>query len=734
MNKNFLIGYGETLTHKVEIKSGGGTKSHPYSPEEGRKRISQQLTNLILKAQNASHIACPNDEIVSKFTLHPSYISKSYYPEAIFDLFNFKDVGSKAVTITPEKWATTRHPEQEITSCIYVAGKKSSFEHLKNELESNSLRKTVLNEIRKLENVSFFSPDEKIKTLVPLRGGKLRLEIALHAGEDDAYIMQSFSKFVSNLDGHIEHERIRRVGNITFMPVVIENGLETRLAEFSYLRVLRSVPKLRYNRPDTIRNISSRPITVSTEDALDPNIKVAIFDGGLGDSHLIKKWVNEHLLTATSTSHPDYLLHGSEVTSAYLFGAVSEGQSTLPQPYTNVDHYRVICPENDSDPDLFDILNDIESVLVGGQYKYVNLSLGPSMPIDDDDVHVWTATLDKHLQSGNILATVAVGNDGDLEQSLNRVQPPSDMVNCLAVGAASSLGSDWKRSPYSCIGPGRSPGVVKPDGVSFGGDTNSLFPLYSPLTNKIVETAGTSFASPFTLRVAAGVDAVTDYDLSPIAIKALMIHHADPGDHAQVEVGWGRFPQSVDEVIYCGDDEATIIYQGLLTQSEHMRAFIPFPEFNLSSDTQLKATFCFAANTDPEHPVHYTKTGLEVVFRPNFFNIRGKNSVPKSDTFFSTSKLYRTEQQLRSDAHKWETCISKKTNFRANTLRDPCFDIYYHARDKGHHPKNGLPQLPYALVVTIKCPGDQRIYNSIVQRYQTLQPIKMKTRVQIKIS
>lgn len=732
MSKNFLIGYGETLTHSIKIPGAGGPKSHPYSIEESKRRVSRQLKKLLLDSRSIPDIACPHGEIVAKFTLHPAYISKSYYPEAIFEIFDLKDVGSKAVTIAPEKWATSRHPEQEVTSCIYAAGTRTSFERLDNQLQSQVLRKAVLNEVRKLELVSLLTAEEKIKSLLPLPDGSLRLEVALHAGEDDSYIMQSFANLVEHLSGTIESNKIRRVGGITFLPVVIANGKQKELAQFSYLRVLRSVPKLRYNKPNIIRTQLSHQISIPTEDALDPTIKVAIFDGGLGANHLITRWATETILSPSNTQHPDYLLHGGEVTSTYLFGNIEDSQTQLPKPFTNVDHYRVLCPQNDGDPDLFDVLSSIESAILGNDYKFINLSLGPQIPIDDDDIHVWTATLDKHLQSGNILATVAVGNDGDLDESLNRIQPPSDMVNCLAVGSANSPEENWGRASYSCIGPGRSPGVIKPDGLSFGGETNNLIKLYSPITNSLVATAGTSFAAPLALRIAAGIDAVTDYNLSAIAIKALMIHLADPLSHSQKEVGWGRFPQSVDHAVYCDDDEATVIYQGLLTHSEHMRALIPFPDFLPTGDIQLKATFCFAATTDPEHSVHYTKNGLEIVFRPNLFNVQGKNSIPKSGTFFSTSKLYRTEQKLRSDAHKWETCLSKKATFRPDTLRDPCFDIYYHSRDKGKQTKTAPPQLPYALIVTIKSPGNRTIYNSIIQRYQTLSPIQLKSRVQIR--
>lgn len=94
--------------------------------------------------------------------------------------------------------------------------------------------------------------------------------------------------------------------------------------------------------------------------------------------------------------------------------------------------------------------------------------------------------------------------------------------------------------------------------------------------------------------------------------------------------------------------------------------------------------------------------------------------------------MYLTEQELRSDANKWETCISKEKGFNPNSLSDPCFDIYYHTRQQGKAAESDWPRLPYALVITISSKDTPGICNSILQRYQTLQPIRAKARIKIR--
>jgi hypothetical protein len=559
----------------------------------------------------------------------------------------------------------------------------------------------------------------------------LTLEVVLHAAEKDKSICTSFNNYLVSLGGSADWNRAKTVGGLTFLPVTITSGDESNLAEFSHLRALRSMPKLRFNRPDVIRSSLTEAFSLPDFKTLNVNFKVCIFDGGVGNDLLIYPLVNELVPIDVKRTHPSLLTHGSEVCSTYLFGPFNSNSKSLSAPYTPVDVYRVISYD-DSDPDLFDVLSRIENVLKKKIYKYANISLGPRLSIDDDDVHVWTSVLDALLQDGHCLATIAIGNDGALEGELSRIQPPSDMVNCFAVGAADSTKENWQRAEYSCKGPGRSPGIVKPDGLIFGGSEAELFNVYSPRTHSIVGTMGTSYAAPYVLRVAAGIDAITDFDLSPSAVKALLVHHADRGGFDIGEVGWGLLPNSPEQVVECLDDEAIIVYQGELIKSQHLRIPIPIPAGVNCTWVHLKATFCFSAVTDPEHPLHYTRSGLDISFRANNQKIT-KEGAEHADTksFFSVGNLYKTEEMLREDAHKWETCISREQRFKKSTLSKPVFDVKYHAREQGGDAINDPEPLKYSLIVSIRAEGDLNTYNMVLQQNQTLQAVKLANRIKV---
>jgi hypothetical protein len=495
-----------------------------------------------------------------------------------------------------------------------------------------------------------------------------------------------------------------------------------RLALFSPIRAIRKLPALRLHRPPMREQAAGPSPALPKLKAINAETKVLVFDGGLGvrDFDL---WASEQVPTELATTHADYLAHGSEVTSALLFGSVEPGATTLPQPYFNVEHHRVVGADDEVDVDLYACMLRIDSLLAKGGVQFCNLSLGPRMFIDDDHPHAWTCMLDKHLATGECLATVAVGNDGDLEGEAGRIQPPADAVNALAVGAATSADFMWDRAPYSCRGPGRSPGLVKPDGLAFGGAPGQPLALLSPYMKGLCEVAGTSYASPLALRVAAGAAALSETKLSATALRALMIHKCESATgHARTHVGWGRFPQSVDQLLSCDDNEATVLYQGHLTAGTPIRAKLPVPAVPMGTNLNIKATFCFASPVDPADSLNYTRHGLTIVFRP-----RGDGS---SDEFFSVGS-YGSEDELRLDAHKWETVLHRSRSWRAEALLDACFDIQHGARERGRAVKTkDVPPLPYVLIVTITSDSAQPVYNRVLQRYRSLQPIRLRTRVE----
>ncbi|MDQ7855534.1 S8 family peptidase [Klebsiella michiganensis] len=727
-SKNLLLGYGETLTKEVILKRGGGGKNKPYTYEENRPVIMQELLSLVSSINKIPDGAKPNGEAVAKVTLHPAFLAKSYFPVDVFKHFSLRSIGSKSVKVRPRKSVATRGKVKEefASACIYVSGTVKNFQELYNAMDKGKLKAGEKNEIITFESITFFEPSEKIKNIESSSNVR-KIEVALHTPNENESVLKGFIEYATKCGAVVNERKVVSVKGLTFLPIEADANSAEKIAKFSFLRVIRDLPTLRINNPVFTRAVGESDLSAPTEKALSHDIKVAIFDGGIGNTDF-DPWVTEYTFDEKAKTSGQLLAHGQDVTSTILFGPVIDGQKSLPVPYANIDHYRVLDDAIDSgDEDLFDVLIRIKSVLDIKDYDYINLSLGPRFPIEDDEVHVWTSTLEQYFSSGKTLCTVAVGNDGCLGDKLNRIQPPSDLVNALAVGAASSLSDSWEKSDYSCIGPGRSPGYVKPDGVAFGGSKSEPFQVFSPFLGGVVKTGGTSFSSPLALRQAIGLAASLQYDITPLTAKALLIHHAESSGFERSHVGWGKFPNDLSNLIYSDDDEVKVVYQGVLKPTQNLRAFIPFPDIPVNGKVTLKATFCFATPVDVEHPVNYTKSGLVVTLR----------KTPNDDegaTFplFNRKNIYATEEELREDSHRWETTLRSEHTFNKDILKDPCFDVVYHGRDCGLPVEvDELPELPYVLIVSLKAMDTPELYNNIRQRYQTLQPIQIRQQIRI---
>lgn len=262
--------------------------------------------------------------------------------------------------------------------------------------------------------------------------------------------------------------------------------------------------------------------------------------------------------------------------------------------------------------------------------------------------------------------------------------------------------------------------MVKPDLVAFGGCAATPYSVLGGVRGlSLIPQCGTSFAAPHTLRIGTGVKANFGGSLEALAIRTLLVHTAEPSQEPQHEVGWGRVRDDIDDITVCPDGSIRVVYQGELTASKYLRAAIPLPDEALRGMVRITATCCFATEIDSAHPGSYTRSGLEIFFRPNATHFDEGATHPKTDTFFSQSKLYQTEELLRSDAHKWETSLHGSVKKRASGLVRPVFDIHYLSRDEGHID-HLTAKIKYALVITIEAPRHKDIYDLIVRKYRNI--------------
>lgn len=726
---NFLLGHGERLTSAVTIKSGQDKpKAEPYSFAEARDFLQPEVARTARDIGGLPSSACPDDRAVASLTVHPTYIAKSYYPRDFLRTMGFEAIGSKQVTVEARRYATSSTPTT--TYSIFVSGARTAFARWASTLMQWSDTDRALAQLRVFEHVDAYPASQKVKRIP--EGDDIALEVVLHAEVDSGgeQILRSFGEYAEHLGMRADFQRRMHLGGLCFVPVRGASERVPELALFSFLRVVRGMPKLRPLRPAPTRARSAPFVPVlPSAGPLDPSLRVAILDGGLVAAHPFSRWVDARDGSGVGPPVADMQEHGHQVTSALLFGALDRAVPAA-QPYAKIDHFRVLDTASlTGSADLYDVLPRVDDILSSRVYEYVNLSLGPDQPAEDEDVSPWTALLDLHASSGRVLITVAAGNDGELDHASGnaRVQVPGDAVNIVAVGAADRRGPNWSRAAYSCIGPGRSPGLIKPDGLAFGGSDREPFHVFPASGGtKADGTSGTSFSAPLTLRAAIGVRAHLGPIIQPLAVRALLVHRADTGGHELAhEIGWGRFNVDVAELTTCDDCEAIILYQGELEPGKYLRAPVPVPAAQMEGMVTVSATFCYAAATDPAHPGAYTRDGLGVTFRPHDGKRKEQAQTHANPSaFFGSKGAYTGEDELRRDAMKWETCMRAEHRFRAASLQNPVFDIHYQTRDAGHVSRS-TQRLPYALLITVRAPKVADLYNQIVKRYRTqLEPLR----------
>ncbi len=505
---NFLISQGERLAYQVDVPTGGSPKGLPYDFGAQQGRLTGMLSQAYDYIRALPQEACPNERAIAVVTMHPRFIAKSDFPEALLRVVGLRAVGSRSVQVVPEKWGTNRHPEEASTDALFVAGTRTSFAQWAGTIQNWSENSSVSDALRTIENVSAFSAENKVRS-IPTEGDSVMLEVVLHNAGDEL-VIQSFFAYASLFSATIYTEKRRDVGGLTFLPVEVAPTSALELARHSFVRVARGMPSLRPLHPGLTRDLTDNrpfPLKLPNGQVIASETEAVIFDGGIPDDARasLAPWVSITEPSGIGPSDPACEDHGLAVTSAFLFGQLSPDR-TLERPLVSVNHVRVLDQESGSSNPLnfeyFEIIDRITSHLDQNEsrYDFVNLSIGPDIPITDDDVSYWTSALDQRFAHFQSILTISVGNTGsrDAASGLNRVQPPADAVNALSVGATDRLDGPWQRADYSSVGPGRPTGLVKPDGVAFGGSPSYPFNVIGA-KNFSRAVCGTSFAAPLSL-------------------------------------------------------------------------------------------------------------------------------------------------------------------------------------------------------------------------------------------
>jgi hypothetical protein len=748
---NIIMGQAELLPEREQGADGlPGAPGGPspwtvpgFDPEGPRKVLRDDLLEVQARIQALPAEACPGGLAMVEIVLCPSCLRQGSFPDGLFGELGLTQLGSRLLKKVPRSAGGQGGPRDFLS--VYGAIGKASLGDVGALV--GGLGDRALGQALALETIRIEDPADKFMPDVDLDLRHYEVVLELVPGRGDLFPLAQFRSFAADRCFRVVEEyRVESCG-LSFLPVKGPGPCLARLAEFTFVRQVGEIPRMRSFKPLRPRTAqgpgaaASQPApapgpggegragTTGTakEDAGDgrpaatgppgggpgaagpqapgegqapppgppeaapasgggpggaalaggppptpgedtgdgqaplrlpqaapdlPDLGVLIMDAGLPDSHPIGPWLKGYSLADPEAGDvrggPE---HGLAVASAFLFGPLPEGQGDVPQPPSRITAVRLLDSssnspaEGDDELTMLRVLGRMREVLRAHKPRYANLSFGPNLSMSDGRIHAWTATLDELAFEHGLFLTVAAGNNGDGKKP--RLQIPADAINCLGVGATDSLGPGWRRAGYSALGPGRSPNVVKPDLVAFGGgDAHPFMVLDADNRGQEIQDEGTSFAAPFLLRQAVGLGALAGPGLSRLSAKALLVHTADRGGHGPEEVGWG-LALPAGEILSPPAGVRRLLFQGHLPPGRAVLLRLPAPEGPAGGRARLKATLCYRSRISVHDPASYSQTPVRADFLPDlgkaaagawpggrpapFFDLDGGEADPRAD-------------------------------------------------------------------------------------------------------
>lgn len=774
-----LLVNGEALRLDVQApNSGGGDKYEPQTVEQAQGLLAPQITAAVQAAETLPSTLRAQDRIYVEAKLLPNYLAASYFPTELLAHVGAAPVGSRADI---GQYVTKARSVTSQTRRLIFTVSDSGLRELQRLINNGGRTRTedqAFTQIRELSEIALpresdilRAPEhpEDVAPSTPLsiweavlhpRGSRLGEPVPL-----DEETLERWFALIESEGGEVHRDYVREVGGLTFTPVGLASDRVASLARFNPLRVLRPMPAIRPRPRFGTRSVQRLAAPATSQPVLS-TVSVAVFDGGVDTAHRSGSLfaIPTHDLTPEAPDQGE-LDHGTGVTGAVLYGLVAPGQQA-PTPPLPVESYRVLpAPHIAGDLEGYWVLDQIKDAVENKGHRLVNLSLGPTLAVEDDmEPNRWTSELDQLAWEKDVLFVIAAGNDGDQDQAtgLHRVQVPADMANGLAVGACDAPAPEqpWERAPYSSMGPGRHGARIQPLGVQFGGTETRLFNVVRA-DGSFLDAAGTSFAAPVTTHALA--DLTTHLPrVNSSVLRAFATHFAErPRQHVKLrdEVGYGRQPLTFDDFLDCAPNEAHVLYVDEIERGDLLGYQVPVVN-PATTDMRLNITLAYASPVDPTQPTEYTSASLELVFRPHHrihsfrppkgapgksraLDIGGSDAAallsqgwtPSQEPITKTlgaAKSGASEAQLR-DSGKWETVRHYRVTLKPDEAELPRLELSYVARRSGALD-NSPTKIPFALLLSVvDDSGTTDVYDNIRARFGALRPAqRARTRLQMR--
>ncbi len=768
VRKYTVLGRAERYSEEIANRKYGPPAPPKRTFEQARKALLPQVKDVV-RAVGEMPDAQRLDEVVVEMRLGEDYLAKSYHPDDLLRGMGLKLRGS-GVWEPPGRQSPPPKPGAKAKSpapaprakTLFVSGDQKALSAMQDLLERGVGSKEALKDVVAVDQVRLPAAAERLGNGVMEDPRALvAVEIVLYAWDQshrDTAVARL--KELLNKHGVAPGSLLVRpyVNGPTFVAGKVPHDALASISHLNFLRVARLLPRV-----ELTRTAFGLPIPAPAPPKLvaTPKHWIAVFDGGVSLPH---PHLDGLVIAKDCTSKeavPAYINHGTAVCSAALYDSISSNR-TLEQPVCGVLSFRVLPDDRDDDLELYGVVDAIEHEVprLPATAQVVNLSLGPAGPIDTSAAPGrFTYALDRLSYETGRLFFTAVGNWG-ARAGLDRIQGPADSVNNIAVGAYRLEPTNGERVPaeYSCKGPGRTGGAIKPDLVAFGGSPDAPFHVLDATAGSIIGTQGTSFATPSAAAMGGALLAQVNSPITGQACRALLIASARYLEgHDEEAFGWGALPSSLDEVLACNKTRVSVAYAGIISPRRSWRLPFLLPQrFEPHGNTLFEWTIVFTPEVDPTAVDDYTLAGIEYGFRPHknryLFSHRDhpRDSVildidrdvslvvereaagwKRGAQPVSDQGVRRKESTLRAREAKWETVVCGKRSKRRDAVLGPALTLGILGRGSWDKAAPDL-QARYAAVLTVtaaKYKGD--LYADVLSAFPLLQPIQLRPRVDV---
>jgi len=396
---------------------------------------------------------------------------------------------------------------------------------------------------------------------------------------------------------------------------------------------------------------------------------VAVVDTSVKtDCPLIRPWLAGEE-TAIIEEDRDYS-HGTFVSGLITNGYFYNGHPDFPKCQSKVFSIGVLGQNGASFPEIKDMMERVRQS--NPDIKVWNLSLGEDGPVSMHKISDFAIWLDKFQEENNCICVISAGNindrrylrswppSTDCPKNEQRISSPGDSVMGICVAAMSHVdipGTIGLNEPscYSRSGPVANL-ILKPDLIHYGGTVPLGIKSVSANETTCVITSdrGTSFSTPLVSSITANLWKRMGEDIPRHIIKGMLAHSAklyhNINNEYRAYFGWGK-PQEADEILYCNENEITVIFEGKIASNKEVIHKLPFPIVpsmrlpNGKVKGEFFMTVSYDPPVDPDRAFEYClvniEAGLGEVKEDGSFN----NKIPAERSGF--------EYELIGGRYKW---------------------------------------------------------------------------------